>query len=206
MAYSSFLSFGPLNNFNLIAPYYDSLAQTFFGGAILESQCFYLDEINESQRVLILGGGTGALLDHLTQTCQIDFLDKSSKMIKLVRQKHCRVNPIHCDFLHWSTDMTFDVIICPFFLDCLNTKNLQRVMDKIRSILKPEGILIVTDFRLPPFSLLSIIMHLFFKLVTGLESSFMKDLDAALKSYGFVQEREQLFCNSRIFSSIYRNL
>ena len=77
-------------NFDHIAPYYDTLATIVFGNKLSVAKGVFLDEIPASGQVLLVGEGTGNLLNLLLQrepTLTIDYLDASSKMIELTRKK-----------------------------------------------------------------------------------------------------------------------
>ena len=76
--------------FDLIAPYYDSLARLVFGDSIRHCQLEYLDKIPPGAQVLILGGGTGWLLGELMKinpSCRVWYLESSIKMLEMTKGK-----------------------------------------------------------------------------------------------------------------------
>ena len=198
-----------VNNFDRIAPVYDSLARLVFGSGILKSQIRFLDHIEWSDRVLILGGGTGELLEYLPKCRQVDFVEKSDKMI--ARAKSRAVNqPVHFilkDFFEFDSTITYDVILCPFFLDCFNQEYLENGVKKLRRHLKKGGKLIVSDFdEKETGRILSSLMHLFFNVSANLQSKRLKEIHSEIITNEFSMIREDFFNQNMIFSRLYRNL
>jgi len=198
-----------VNDFNLIAPFYDGIVRFVFGRKLIEIQQVHLSVIQPNHRVLILGGGTGKILYHILECTEIDFLDKSRSMINLAR-KNTFYNPVNFlaeDFLTFQTTKNYDVVICPFFLDCFDEENLKKVLQRIKSVLEPEGSLIVIDFEVQnQKKLLQRVMHVFFKLFTKLESGRLKNLHDYAVSSGFRLTDEKFSHQNQLFSRLYRNL
>src|SRR5690348_16816239 len=79
-----------LNSFDRIAGFYDALARIVFGKHIMNSQCYFLDALNDGSKVLILGGGTGWLLAELLSRkphCEVWYVEASQRMITLSEVK-----------------------------------------------------------------------------------------------------------------------
>ncbi|MEQ8903661.1 class I SAM-dependent methyltransferase [Ekhidna sp.] len=198
-----------VNDFNFIAPFYDVLARIVFGNAILKAQTTHLSEINENDQVLILGGGTGKLLEHIPFCDRVDYVEKSEKMIRIAKRRlvNRSVNFVNHDFLNWKSATTYDVIVCPFFLDCFDRTNLKLAINKCNQLTKDGGILIVSDFEKAASSrVLQGIMHLFFSLISNLESKNLKKIDDFVISGGFQLIDEKFLHRNQLFSRLYRNL
>lgn len=194
-----------VNQFDRVAGIYDSLARLVFGSTILASQVEFQNEIKASDRVLILGGGTGKLLEHLLECESIDFVEKSSKMI--AKANDCKsiqpINFIECDFLAFESNQAYDVIICPFFLDCFDLKLLEIVLAKIKSFLAPNGKLMVADFDIHKTNRwLSKAMHLFFRFTVLLGTEKLLPIRDVITSNGF-REDSIITHKKGIFSAIY---
>ncbi|MEZ4686196.1 MAG: hypothetical protein R3B47_09055 [Bacteroidia bacterium] len=58
-------------SFNRLAPVYDFLASLVFGNRIRQAQRWLLDFIPEGSSILILGGGTGWILEELAEKAHI---------------------------------------------------------------------------------------------------------------------------------------
>ena len=197
-----------MNNFNLIAPVYDALARLIFKDSLILAQKAFLDKISASDSVLILGGGSGEILEYIPKCKKVTFLDKSKKMLSKAEKRTARkVSFVMVDFLIDSLDGTFDVVICPFFLDCFNRSNLRLAVSKCKEILKDDGIFIVCDFQATHSNkLLLIIMHLFFRLFTNLESSRLKNIHQEIVDFDFKEDESKFFHRNQVFSRLYRNL
>ena len=197
-----------MNDFDLIAPFYDQLAKIIFGKAILQSQIYFLNEVKENDQVLIIGGGTGELLRYLPACDSVTFLDKSKRMVDLAKRTNTnpKVSFLNEDFFAYSSDKQFDVIICSFFLDCFDHMNLKRVISKTQQLLKAGGKLVVADFQGDPNWHIMKLMHFFFSVVAALESKKLKNMHSFILSQGFYVEKERFFLKKKIFSRVYRNL
>ncbi|MEP1034460.1 class I SAM-dependent methyltransferase [Ekhidna sp.] len=194
-----------VNDFNFIATFYDELAKLVFGKSLLKAQLVHLQNIRDTDHVLIIGGGTGELLEHLPLCESIDYVEKSRKMIHQAknRQVNSAINFIQEDFLLFKTDEKYDVIICPFFLDCFNRYNLQNAIVKCKKFMKNKGRLVIVDFdneRTNQF--LSKIMLWFFRLSTRLETRKLLNIRGSVLSSGFCEKQVKIF-KKGIFNAVY---
>lgn len=197
-----------MNNFDLIAPIYDTLAGVMFGRNLEESQQSFVDEIGADEKVLVLGGGTGNILELIPPCERIDYLDKSRKMLDLAQQRlaSSMVHFIEGDFLDVPLTGKYDTVICQFFLDCFSPEMLVKALHKIKSVLSDAGKVVIADFCYPPNHLMSRAMHLFFRLFASIESRSLQDIAGTVTSHGFKEEQINFFHNNYIFSGLYRNL
>ncbi|HEY9047693.1 MAG TPA: class I SAM-dependent methyltransferase, partial [Ohtaekwangia sp.] len=70
-------------SFDSIAPVYDMLSRIVFGRSMVKSQRHFLKYIPAEASVLILGGGTGWIIQELfavNNTCTIVYVEASQKM------------------------------------------------------------------------------------------------------------------------------
>ncbi|WP_424962953.1 methyltransferase domain-containing protein [Ekhidna sp.] len=194
-----------VNDFDSVAPFYDRISKLFFGGLLTIAQGYYLKEIGANDRVLILGGGTGKILKHVPNSEELDFVEKSQRMLDRAKKRRINrsVNYIQADFLEFESEKKYDVIICPFFLDCFGEQSLNTVIVKVKELLCTNGTLIVTDFdrkRIHPFLLES--MLIFFDWFSNLEATQLIDLRSFLKKNGF-EENGIKFYEKGVFSALY---
>ena len=204
------------NNFDGVAWCYDWLASCIFGNAIKKAQISHLHNIEGQKSVLILGGGTGYILETLLEInpgLEITYLEKSKRMIT---KSMDRVHPERQNKLvfaneeleEWKSDQTYDIVICPFFLDVFNEENLtSNIIPKIRNLLKPGGNLLVSDFQHSEKRFwhqpLMTFMHLFFRITCRLESQQLSDIRHHLNAAGFNEKTKMIFFSGMIFSSSY---
>lgn len=198
-----------VNDFDRIASFYDRLAKWVFGNSILKSQTIFFHLLTKESDVLILGGGSGQLLESMPLVRSIDYVEKSRKMIELARKKHTKssVTFLNSDFFDWEVEKKYDFIVCPFFLDCFNEINLRKVVEKIKIYLNPIGMIWVADFDSKSTSrTLSSLMHFFFRIASNLEAKKLKDINHEILLQGFEVKDEKFFHQNTIFSRVYRNL
>ena len=198
-----------VNNFDRVAPIYDWLAKLVFGDSLLDGQTFFLDLLDNESHLLILGGGSGMLLEELPAVKDVDYVEKSYEMIQQAKKRRTEnsISFAHQDFLEWETEKQYDFIFCPFFLDCFNEENLKLVISKIQKLLKPEGRLLVTEFEVGTTNnLLSGLMHFFFRITANLESKRLASIHLKITTHNFELDEEKFFYQNMIFSRVYRNL
>lgn len=181
-------------NYNRIAGIYDTLARLVYGKAIEQAQQYLLKHIPSGARILIVGGGTGWILEELTRVhkrgLQIVYVELSSAMIVLARKRNLGLNQIsfiNCDILSASLDNHFDVVITPFVLDNFSNKTLEKVFRKIDQHLKKGGLWLFADFQQQPNrpdqKLLLKVMYLFFGIFCNLEVKRLPDTALLFQRY-----------------------
>lgn len=195
-----------------MARIYDGLATLVFGNSIVASQQCFLDRIPPNAKVLILGGGTGWILNEIARTnttCEVWYIDASAKMIALAKRKNADAQRVH--FIHGTEDdippgNTFDVLITNFYLDLFDTERLPVVLHKITFPLARDARWIVTDFidrkRLWQ-SILLRLMYSFFRVVARLENGRLCDWNRMINRKGYRKVDSRLFYRGFIESAIF---
>ena len=200
-----------MNNFNWIAPVYDSLSWLVFGRRLQRAQTVFLDQIPDADTsgvgvsLLLLGGGTGELLTHILAKrpdCHVVYLEPSARMVALATRRILHhPGPAMVIFrvgdettLH--PDERFDAVITPFVLDLFTEETLQRrIIPRLRQTLKPGGIWLVTDFintnQWWQQGLLWVMIR-FFNLTASIEARTLANWQQALRNAGLARQREQL--------------
>lgn len=197
-----------VNQFDRIVFLYDSLARLVFDNQIHNSQIHFIDTIEKQDKVLVIGGGTGKLLESIPECRKLVFVEKSSKMLGRAKKRSSvkAIDFIHSDFFEFDSSYKFDVIICPFFLDCFNESNLDLVIKRIKSMLNDGGSLLIADFTTRISFVLSSTMHVFFRLIANLEARKLLDIHSFILNNRFFVVSEGFFYRKGIFSRHYRNL
>jgi len=202
---------GSLNDFNRVAPFYDRLKRWVFGDAVRRSEREGLDEIFPSAKVLIVGGGTGEILEALHEIrpdAHVWYVDASSEMIQRARTRN--IDQMIC-FVHGTDDdlpegLTFDVIITPFFLDLFDADRLLRIISGLLPRLHPYGLWFVADFvdtgKVWHRVLLSA-MYRFFRSVARVEARTLPDWQGLLRETGMREVRSRSFYGGFIRSVVY---
>ena len=192
-----------MTNFNSLAPIYDRLVHLVFGCRLWKAQEYHLHKIQPTHSVLILGGGTGRIMKWLTD-CNVTYLEMSESMIAKAK-KNGTANFICADYLHVDLERTFDWIICPFFLDCFPERDLITVLEKIKSQLKSDGQLIVTDFEEKTLGQKFLVksMIVFFRVFASLPVTRLQPIRSKIQSQGFQSIEQKSFLSGFIFSDLY---
>lgn len=197
------------NNFDRVAPIYDLLAKFVFAKKLENIQRQYLNEIPEGAKILIVGGGTGKLLEWLPaeKSLTVTYLELSEKM--LLKAKRRVLDDIYVTFQQGDVlevQGEYEVVIAHFFLDCFDEKLLIKVLNRLNGILKNDGKLFVADFKLNDKlkdKWLSKLMHQFFRLVSNLSSKELKDLHKLTLENGFKQVSYKTLYDEQLYAAIY---
>ncbi|KYG83809.1 class I SAM-dependent methyltransferase [Roseivirga echinicomitans] len=203
------------NNFNLIAPVYDGLVKVIFGSKLKQIQAQFLPLIPENAGVLIMGGGTGWIINELFNTGfkgRLTYVEASEKMIFLSK-RNCEFSD-SIDFIHGEesdlpVDRKYDVIITNFFLDVFSKTRLDQVITILSEKLNEGGGLwICSDFYdtgKTSHRFLLWLMLSFFRITTQLESKQLIDFHPKLEKEGYLRKQHFQMMNGLVFSSIYTN-
>ena len=173
-------------NFDKVAPTYDLLSKIVFGNKLKEIQSTFLHKLNDDkkyQTILVLGGGTGWILQEIrkyNKSATITYIESSPKML-LRAKKVCEENEYQMvkflladHHLNIPHNEFYDVVITNFYLDVFPAKQLTEVLNHINEhVLKTW---IVTDFYEPKkerydHRFLLKTMFIFFSIATGLKNN-----------------------------------
>jgi tRNA (cmo5U34)-methyltransferase len=200
------------NGFDRVAGVYDFLAQLVLGKAIKESQTFFLNDIPDGSKVLILGGGTGWILESLLAVkpnVKVCYIEPSPRMMALSKRK------ISTDNIQFITGTEvnipqssgFDAVITNFYLDLFNNDTLEDVLKTITGSLRPKSVWIATDF-IHSTSLwhrfLLKIMYRFFSVIAGIQATTLPHWEISLERHQLTTLRTQLFHSGFIRSKLLR--
>ena len=185
-------------NCDLIAPHYWWIEKLGMGGALERRRRWFLPELGNARRALVLGDGDGRFLRALLRRNQVvraDYVDLSSRMLELARRKAGadRVNYQRADALvvEFPRD-EYDLIATHFFFDCFGASELDVLIARIASATQPGAQWVVSEFRTAtvPGRLLVSALYLFFRITTGLKTRELSDHRPSLRSHGFRMIRD----------------
>lgn len=191
-------------NFNWVAPVYDALAFLVFGHKLQRAQVVFLDQIPAEDSVLLVGGGTGWLLEQLLMrgtTKRIVYLETSSAMVARASRRMIRKSLLGSvdfrvgDLTALLPNESFDVIITPFVLDLFSETTLKKqIIPPLLNVLEPTGLWLVTDFVRPPAWWQKVLlwgMIRFFQLTAGIEANQLVNWQQGLLEANlFLKERK----------------
>jgi len=190
-----------LNGFDRIAWVYDFLSKLAFGKSIIDSQKYFLGNIRDHSKILILGGGSGWLLAELLKIkpdCEVWYIDASEKMISLSKRK-IKIGYVH--FIH-GTELDipvgnqFDVVITNFYLDLFTNHQLKEVIEKIQSSLNARALWITTDFvdgKKWWQRMMLRLMYRFFRIACNIESFQLPEWSRLIENAGMKEIESKFF-------------
>jgi len=204
------------NNYNSIAKYYDTISRVVYQRAIIKAQVFLIQFIKDNDRILLVGGGTGWILEELSKLQRKNltavYVEKSAAMIKLARKRntpHIKTTFILQPIEYYTSADKFDVIITPFLFDNFVRNKINILFTKLDGFLKPRGIWLYADFvndgtekKLWQRILLRT-MYKFFRLTADIETQELVDMKPYFtKRYQLLSE--QLYYKKFIQAIAYR--
>lgn len=204
-----------LDRFNWLAKHYDFLSRIVFGKTLHQSQLYFLRSIPPGCTILIMGGGTGEMLRFLLEinpTCQVWYVEASSKMIFIAGKKIPKDGLDRISFIHGiekslPDQIFFDVIITNFFLDLYPDAGVVNICKGLYQKLNKDALWFVSDFVdggkwWHRFILWT--MYRFFVLTCKIEGSKLPSWEKQLGSIGLAEMKFKLFYGGFIKSIVYK--
>jgi ubiquinone/menaquinone biosynthesis C-methylase UbiE len=200
-------------NYDNSAPFYDKLSRLVFGRALINAQVYLLPHIPQNANVLIVGGGTGWILEEIAKIhpsgLTITYVEISEKMTVLSRKRNAGGNKV--EFVNKAIEQVTlsgqDVVITPFLFDNYTEEALPVTFSHIHQMLKPGGLWLNTDFQLTgkwwQFVLLKS-MLLFFKVLCGVQSWRLPGVGKQFSKYGYQVVAEKNFFGDFVASKVYK--
>jgi len=149
-------------DFNRIAPLYRWLEYLSFGPMLQRCRVSLLPEVFHSRRALILGDGDGRFTARLLQVnpdIEVTAIDGSKRMIQYLNHRAAsdanRVTTQIADIRTWTPetlkpfDPPYDLVVSHFFLDCLTTREITDLAQRLKPSLAPGALWLISDFAIP---------------------------------------------------------
>jgi ubiquinone/menaquinone biosynthesis C-methylase UbiE len=203
-------------NYDNVASFYDKLSSLVFGNAIIEAQKFLIDAIYAGGKLLIVGGGSGLILEEICKKhkrgLSITYVEVSAKMVMFAKQRDCCGNTVF--FINepiQDAPITnlFDIIITPFVFDNFSNETTKVVFEKLNQHLKNGGFWLFADFQLNDNSnywqkpLLKL-MYTFFRLTCKVEATTLPDTASLFSGHGYKKISSRGFFKNFISAIIYQ--
>ncbi len=208
--------------FNWLAPHYAWLEYATFGGFLHWCRTAQLKHLKDATRVLVLGEGDGRFIaDFLAVNVQavVEVVDVSPAMLELA-QKRIASQPGSTHRVQWlAADIrrleischAYDLIVTNFFLDCFKARELENLVRRVASSLKPGGRWLVGDFAWPDQSVWRLaaqvclaLMYACFKLITRIPAVGLVDPKPFLEKEGLMLEYEERRLAGFLVSRLWR--
>ncbi len=200
-------------NYNNSAWFYDRLSRLVYGRAMINAQRFLLTFIPSGSKVLIVGGGTGLILEEIAELhaerLKITYVEVASKMIAVAEKRKTGANAVAfindaIENVRLETD--FDVVITSFLFDNFTQHNFELIFAHIHAALKPGALWLICDFQLTGKwwqRVLLKTMFLFFRLICNVEASGLPATQKQFESHGYTNTARKTFYGDFIISEVY---
>ena len=204
------------NNYDAAAWFYDALAGLIYGRAIKDSQIFLLQYLKPGMRILIVGGGTGWILEEIAKkipaSLNITYVEISGKMLFRSKRKDTGKNSII--FVHQPIEELvftdeFDLIFTPFLFDNFSVQRIKAVFALLDKSLKINGIWLNNDFQIQTGKksiwqkTLLQTMYLFFGWLCAVETRKLISMLPFFIEKGYRQTAEKTFYNGFILAQAF---
>src|ERR1700744_2744369 len=145
------------NNYDPVARYYDFLSQLVFGKTEINAEVEMLDKGRPGDRLLIVGGGTGWILEKLARMgldgLHITYVECSRVMMAMARKR--AVGALDVSFIQlpieqYVTDERFDCILTGFLFDNFSQDFAERVVRNLDFLLSTGGHWLFAELYYPP--------------------------------------------------------
>lgn len=203
------------SNYDNSAWFYDGLSKLFYGKALINAQVYLLPFIKPNSNILIVGGGTGWILEELAKIhpsgLKITYVEIAANMIALSKKRAVGDNEVI--FINSPVEDVpfvekFDVIITPFLFDNFTEDTLQKVFDHLHPLLKTDGLWLNTDFQLTGKWWQNVMlkaMFMFFKIICGIETSVLPDINKQFEQCGYEAIAQKTFYEDFVISIAFKN-
>ena len=202
--------------YDSIAWFYDRLSRLVYGRALVRAQQFLVKEIPADSRVLIVGGGTGWVLEEIARIhpggLSVTYVDSSAKMIALARRRNVGANVvtfIAAPIEAIETPTVYDVVFTPFLFDNFTQPVMRNVFAYLDSCLAPRGTWLFGDFQKTNIfwqSAMLAVMYLFFRVSCGIEASELPGTEVCFADYGYKARAQNTFVKGFVVSTVYQKI
>lgn len=207
------------NNYDTIAPYYDILSRMVFFRTQVKAQIDQLAYIPPESQVLIVGGGTGWVLEEMAKIhpsgLAITYVEISAKMLDISRKRNVKDNMVR--FVHSSAEefekkQEYDVIITAFLFDNFTAEKIDLVFGRLNDMLKPGGFWLFCDFYYNGSSgsnwkwYLLKTMYLFFNKISDVEAKALIDTSQHFISNQYESVKTGFYYSGFIKAIVYRKI
>lgn len=194
--------------------FYERLSKLVFGNVQVKAQNYFLNHIAPNSTILIIGGGTGQILESISHIhasgLNITYVEISPKMMALSRKRNTGQNEVEFitgDIVHIAFTQKFDAVITAFLFDNFADEDMATTFPLIDQWVKPRGLWLDTDFQLTGSfwqKLMLKTMYLFFKLMKAVNVAKLPDTPTFFKQHGYTVCCAKEFYGRFICSRLYK--
>ncbi len=194
-------------NFDSLARSYRALEVLAFGRGLERARFCFADQIAACRSILILGEGDGRFLSRLlplAPNARIHCIDSSKAMLAKAATRiagtpgSSQVRFEAADVLHYHFEPhSYDAVVTFFFIDCFESSDARRVVERINLALTPAAKWLYADFSLPERGIARLrarlwlaVLYAFFRWQTGLSVKNLPSSEALIHAAGFAIKTE----------------
>ena len=181
------------SNYKYLAWIYDWLAKLVFGNKLELAKQGLLSEIPLGAKILVVGGGTGSIIEYLAKLnkqLRLDFVEQSKYMLGYAQKR----NAENLDIKFYNQSILdlelngYDVVITNFFFDQFRQDEALNILRHIKLRLNASGVVIFSDFiksSHPWDKFVVWFMFAFFRLTTAISTKTLLPFDDMFTTLGF---------------------
>ncbi|MFC6100714.1 class I SAM-dependent methyltransferase [Olivibacter domesticus] len=205
------------NNYDNIANLYDFLSRLFFLKTQVKAQVEILKYIKANSTILIVGGGSGWILEELAKLHHeglvIDYVEISEKMLNRSKKRDYKKNNVfffRTAIEDFRSINSFDVIITAFLFDNFLEEKADKVFNLLNKQLRSAGNWLYTDFYVDPRKdsswkrWLLAIMYKFFRYICDVEADKLVNMEKYFKNSGYTEIKHSSHYLGFIKGIVYR--
>ena len=198
-------------DYNRISYQYDWLSKLVFGRKQELAKKAKIELIKPAQKILIVGGGTGSVLEYIAEVngnATVDFVELSDRMLKYAQNRNIqglKVSFFPLDIEEFEGS-NYDIIITNFFFDQFTEEKTARILIQLKEKLNQNGLVLFSDFLNPidvKNKAIHTIMKLYFRLTINLGVIRYPDYEKAFHLSGFHQISSSLI-GKNIVAQVYK--
>ncbi len=201
-------------NYNTVAWFYDRLSRLLLGRAPVDAQLYLLKAIPANSAILIIGGGTGWMLEELARVhpsgLTITYVDASSKMIARAQKRNAGTNKIK--FITETAtlaklDGPYDTVLTPFLFDNLKESSLELIFDHVDKHIGAHTRWLWCDFRNTDALWQKVVlatMYVFFRMFCAIEATHLPDIESCFRRHRYQPIDLATFMSGFIVAGIYK--
>jgi len=191
-------------DYNHIAWIYDWLAKIVYGEKQELAKQAFLAKIPDKGKILVVGGGTGKIIDYLRdldKQLEVDFIELSTNMMSYAKKRkvsHLKIN-FHQHSILDLKSKDYDVVLTNFFFDQFSLLKAHLILQHIKTKLKPNGIILFSDFIVTNNTwdrIVNRIMFYFFQLTAKVRTNNFPNYNILFSSLGFNAADSKKICRN----------
>lgn len=209
-------------DFDRIATIYRWGEYISLGPLLQRTRTRLLNQLGNPSRALVLGDGDGRFLEQLLlhyPQCTALAVDISAAMLDKLRRRCLRSVPnaatrltiLQRSAIEIDPPPQTDLVVTHFLLDCFSQPDVDTLIARIASQLKPGALWLISDFALPanrafrPFARLYIAsLYAAFHVLTGLRVRHLPDPQSALQRNGMRRITRSTLLGGLLYTELWR--